>query len=660
MSIKTTGTVGGQKPSVSGIKYNRHSWRRGAKASCALTAVFLSGLIMSPTVSHAERVAGLGSGKGQGIGHEIGEDTRGGDIGREDKEGEDTGGQGNGRRAAGSERWARGRIIVMPRAGLPAHEFARLLDEHGGKARKIGQSQLYVVDLPGNGSEKAVAARLAQHPHLKIAEIDHLESPEFVPNDPYYFSAWHLQKIGAMEAWDHSLGAGVTIAILDSGIDAAHPDLATRLVPGWNFYDNNSNTSDVYGHGTIVAGTAAAASNNSTGVASVAGQSKIMPIRVTDLSGGGYSSMIASGLIYAADHGIRVASISFANMPSRSAVVTAAQYMKDKGGLVVVAAGNSGIDENFTPAKAMIPVSATDGNDIRAGWSSYGSYVALSAPGVGIWSTAMGGGYGAYSGTSVSSPVTAGVVALMMSANPTLPNADVEKLLFSTALDLGDMGRDPYYGYGRVDAAKAVFAAASTKPAADVQAPSISMISPHDRDVVSGLVPVNISAADNVGVARVELWVNNTTVAIDNTAPFAFSWDSKGIPDGLASLVAYAFDAAGNFAPSPVVSVNVSNATVRASKDTAPPAVQIINPVAGNISGNSVTISVSASDNSGAAGITQLLYIDGILKATGKGSTIGYNWNIRKVAGGTHTVKAVAKDAAGNTSSASVVVTVIK
>ena len=330
----------------------------------------------------------------------------------------------------------------MPRAGLPAHEFARLLDEHGGKARKIGQSQLYVVDLPGNESEKAVAARLAQHPHLKIAEIDHLESPEFVPNDPYYFSAWHLQKIGAIEAWDHSLGAGVTIAILDSGIDAAHPDLATRLVPGWNFYDNNSNTSDVYGHGTIVAGTAAAASNNSTGVASVAGQSKIMPIRVTDLSGGGYSSMIASGLIYAADHGIRVASISFANMPSRSAVVTAAQYMKDKGGLVVVAAGNSGIDENFTPAKAMIPVSATDGNDMRAGWSSYGSYVALSAPGVGIWSTAMGGGYGAYSGTSVSSPVTAGVVALMMSANPTLPNADVEKLLFSTALDLGDMGRD--------------------------------------------------------------------------------------------------------------------------------------------------------------------------------------------------------------------------
>ena len=148
MSIKAAGTVGGQKPSASG-EYNRHGWRRGAKANRALTAIFLSGLIMSPTVSHAERTAGPGSGSGQSIGHGIGAG-----IGGEETGGEETGGEDIGRRTAGSERWARGRIIVMPRAGLPAHEFARLLDAHGGKARKIGQSQLYVVDLPGNGSEK--------------------------------------------------------------------------------------------------------------------------------------------------------------------------------------------------------------------------------------------------------------------------------------------------------------------------------------------------------------------------------------------------------------------------------------------------------------------------------------------------------------------------
>jgi hypothetical protein len=171
---------------------------------------------------------------------------------------------------------------------------------------------------------------------------------------------------------------------------------------------------------------------------------------------------------------------------------------------------------------------------------------------------------------------------------------------------------------------------------------------------------VDVTAADNIGVSRVELRVNSTTVAIDAAAPFAFTWDSAGVSNGMASLVAYAFDAAGNSKASTTVSVNVANGTVTTPKDTTPPGVQIINPVAGNVSGNNVAVSVSASDNSGAAGITQTLYIDGALKATGGGSTLGYNWNIRKAAAGTHTIQAIAKDAAGNTSSASVNVTVIK
>jgi subtilisin family serine protease len=224
----------------------------------------------------------------------------------------------------------------MPRAGLPAHEFAKALGEHGGKARKIGQSHLYIVDLPGNASEKAVAARLARHPHFKFAEIDRMVPPDFIPNDPYYGSAWHLPKIGASTAWDSSQGSGVTVAILDTGVDSTHPDLAARMVPGWNFYDNNSNTSDVYGHGTKVAGTAAAASNNNAGVASVAGQSMIMPVRVSDATGYAYFSTIANGLTYAADNGARVANISFSGVSGSPSIQNAAQYMKNKGGLVVV------------------------------------------------------------------------------------------------------------------------------------------------------------------------------------------------------------------------------------------------------------------------------------------------------------------------------------
>jgi hypothetical protein len=174
------------------------------------------------------------------------------------------------------------------------------------------------------------------------------------------------------------------------------------------------------------------------------------------------------------------------------------------------------------------------------------------------------------------------------------------------------------------------------------------------------LVGVNVAASDNVGVTRVELRVNNTTVAVDTTAPFAFTWDSAGVANGMANLVAYAFDAAGNSKASTAVSVNVANGTTTVTRDTTAPQVKIVNPVTGNVSGSNVPISVNASDDSGASGISCALYIDGVLKATGKGSTLGYNWNIRNVAAGAHTVQVVAKDAAGNSASSSVSVAVVK
>ena len=187
----------------------------GIARVCRLAVAVLMGM-MIPAVSSTAAPASAGLGSSQGVGQGIGQGM----------------GQGVGPRVPGSETWAKGRILVMPRAGLPAHEFAKALGEHGGKARKIGQSHLYIVDLPGNASEKAVAARLARHPHFKFAEIDRLVPPDFIPNDPYYGSAWHLPKIGAPTAWDNSQGSGVTIAILDTGVDGTHPDLASRMVPG--------------------------------------------------------------------------------------------------------------------------------------------------------------------------------------------------------------------------------------------------------------------------------------------------------------------------------------------------------------------------------------------------------------------------------------------
>lgn len=559
-----------------------------------------------------------------------------------------------------SESFARGRILVIPRAGLPAAEFSKIMKEHGGKAKKVGQSDLHIVNVPAH-AEESIVARLADHPHLKLAELDRKVSPSMTPNDPYYGSEWHLPKISAQNAWNTTQGSGVTIAILDSGVNGAHPDLSAQMVPGWNFYDNNSNTSDVFGHGTLVAGTAAAMTNNGTGVSSIAGQSKIMPIRITDTSGYGYASTIAQGLVWASDNGVRVANVSFGGAVGILSVQNAAQYMKDKGGLVIAAAGNTGTELTTTPTTTMIPVSATDANDAIASWSSYGNFVAMSAPGVNIWTTRREGDYKTASGTSLSSPLTAGVIALMMSANTKLSSLEIENLLFSSAVDLGASGRDPYYGYGRVNAEAAVQSAVAAAIVQDTEAPSVAIVNPLEGATVNGLVPVDIEAFDNIGVSRAELWVNNTSVAVDTSPPFAFTWDSTGTQNGAANLTVYVFDAANNMGSSSI-NVAVDNSTPPIVVDTEPPVVAITNPVAGNVSGT-VTITVNASDNNSTADIVLAIYIDDVLKATGTGGTLSTTWNTRPKnlkAGSTHTIKATATDAAGNMSAASVNVTIAK
>ncbi|NVD98078.1 S8 family serine peptidase [Massilia sp. BJB1822] len=557
--------------------------------------------------------------------------------------------------------YAHGRILVEPREGVTEAGFDEAIRPHKGKRRKMGQSNIHMIDLP-HGSEKAALAKLRKDPQFKYVELDRRVKLSATANDPYLGSEWHIAKIGVPAAWDVAQGAGVTIAILDSGVYGAHPDLAPRLVAGWNVYGNNADTSDVCGHGTAVAGVAAAAMDNGAGVAGVAGNAKIMPVRVAfkDASGSCYAyySTMASGVTYAADHGARVVNLSYDSVPASSAVQSAANYLKSKGGLLFVAAGNNNRDEGYAPTTSMISVSATDSADARSSFSSYGSFVSLSAPGSYIYTTNMSGGYSAWNGTSFASPVAAGVAALMMSANPALDGGKIESLLYSTAVDLGTPGRDIYFGNGRVNAAAAVAAARSATGtvAKDSSAPTVAIASPSASSSVTGAVNVTVNAADNVGVARVDLKVNNTVVASDSSAPYAFSWDSKGVANGMASLVAVAYDAAGNVASSTPVAVNVANSTPVVTADTQAPTVKITNPVSGKVSGN-VNVKVNASDNSGAAGIALTLYIDGQLKANGSGSSLSYAWKTGGLSAGQHTLQTVATDKAGNRSTSSVQVT---
>ncbi len=545
-----------------------------------------------------------------------------------------------------TENWVPGRLLVQAKSGLPDPEFKKILKAHGATPiGKIDGLNVFVVQLATKGSEKSVAALMSKNPHLKFAELDKYRPISGSVNDPSAGGQWHLSKIGAPAAWDISTGNGITIAIIDTGVDGSHPDLQPHIVAGWNFYNNNSDYSDVHGHGTAVAGTAAAAGNNGIGVASVAYNAKIMPLRVADSTGFATDSAIASALTWAANNGARVANISFDGVTGSSTILNAAKYMKGKDGLTVVAAGNSGTSQSISPTDLVVTVSATDSADNLASFSSYGSYVDIAAPGTYILTTNRGGGYGQWQGTSFSSPVVAGAVATVMASNPALPNTQVENALLSTATDLGSAGKDVFFGWGRVNVAAAAQAAV-VAVASDTTPPTVSITSPGDGGIVKGIVNVSVSASDNVGVDRVDLMVNGVPVGSDNMAPHGFSWDSSTIADGPVTITAYAYDAAGNYSSSSIA------ATVSNVVDTIAPTATITNPGNGSTVKNTVGIQGVGSDN--IAVMNAKLYIDGKLVASSSGSSVSYNWNSRKASSGTHTVRLDVSDAAGNVGSTTV------
>jgi subtilisin family serine protease len=351
-----------------------------------------------------------------------------------------------------------GRILVQFHSQTPAYKARSIVLSHGAHiSQEIPKIGVQVVELPDGANEADAVKAFAALPEVEFAELDWLFRPDDVtPNDPNYSSEWYLKTISAPAAWSLSTGSSdVIIAIIDTGVDSTHPDLSGKIAPGWNFFDNNSDTRDVVGHGTAVAGAAAASSNNGVGVASVAWGCLIIPVRVSNTQGNASASAIANGLRWAADNGARVANISY-NVTGNATVTSAAKYFQQAGGVVTVSAGN---DAAFNPSpdnKYVLTVSATDNLDNLAYYSNTGNNIDLSAPGSVIYTTLAGGGYGYASGTSFSAPIVAGAAGLVMSANSSLIPTKVQDILKQSADEKGAPGWDPSYGSGRLNAANAV------------------------------------------------------------------------------------------------------------------------------------------------------------------------------------------------------------
>ena len=358
-----------------------------------------------------------------------------------------------------------GQVLVKFRTETPQQDRTQALGDHDlPLLEELPDLHVQRVSAP-EGQEHLVVEALQQDPRVEYAELDYVVHATIVPDDPDLYLQWGLSKIQAPTAWDETTGSSdLVIAIVDTGVDLNHPDLNDKIVPGWDFVNDDNSPQDDHGHGTHVAGIAAAETNNARGVAGVSWGARIMPIKVLRYDGDGYYSDVAQGVLYACNHGAQIINLSLGGTNPSSTLKNALEQAYADGCIIVAAAGNSGQDEIDYPARyaEAIAVAATDQVDDHAPFSDTGPQIEVAAPGVGIYSTLWTPSshtYGVKHGTSMSTPHVSGLAALIWTLCPQLTNTEARSVISGTAKDLGAPGWDPKFGFGRIDAQKAVQAA---------------------------------------------------------------------------------------------------------------------------------------------------------------------------------------------------------
>ncbi len=342
--------------------------------------------------------------------------------------------------------------------------------------------------------ERAAGETISRTPVVKPLNSSNCENPfhtpSRIPNDPFFFSQWSLSKIGAPMVWHYTTGSSdIIMAIIDSGIQLDHPDLIDRIwtnpgeipgnhldddgngkvddIYGWHFYHfytdagflpaEDANVLDDFGHGTHIAGIAAAATDNSVGVSGLSWGARILPVKVLDQYGSGWYSDIAAGIIYAVDNGAKIINLSLGGKPDSLLLRSTVDYARSHDVLVVAAAGNSNEPVYFPAAyDPVLAVAATDENDQRPAFSNYGPQVDLAAPGTNIYSTWYRTNDFNRSGTSMSTPHVSGVAALLWSRDPSLTADEITDILVQSAADIEPTGKDDYTGWGRLSANRAI------------------------------------------------------------------------------------------------------------------------------------------------------------------------------------------------------------
>ena len=366
-------------------------------------------------------------------------------------------------------------LLVRFDPGASEAAIRHAISAAGGQIDQASGDTGYSRVATGDRPAGAIQAALDRSPLVSEVGPNTIRYAAAVPNDPNYSAQnGYLQAMNLPDAWNTTTGNdSLILAIIDSGVQLTHPDLAGRLVPGWDFVNNDADPSDDFGHGTMVAGIAAASTNNGRGVAGATWRGKIMPIKVLDSRGAADDENIARGIKYAVDHGANVINLSLGGPGEGTGILQQfVDYATSRNVVVVAAAGNDG-DKSVLEATAphypaacagVIAVGSISAAGNHSSFSSYGNWVDVVAPGESIVSTTLPTrsnnftSYGGGSGTSFSAPLVASVAFLMRSADPNASQATISSRLIASSRDLGPAGFDSVYGTGMVDASAALAA----------------------------------------------------------------------------------------------------------------------------------------------------------------------------------------------------------